>query len=512
MSKILVIDDKKDNLLSIKAIINTYKPDYKVLTAQSGEDGIKLANTQKPDTILLDIIMPEMDGYEVCKRLKEEELTRHIPIIFLTAIKTSTQDRIKGLDIGADGYIIKPVEPGDLIAQTNAMLRIKEAEDGLRLEKDLSEQKVLERTKELNCLYNIAEVVGLPEIAPEQIFEKTVNLLPLGWQYPEITCARITIINEKYITDNFLETKWKQSVDITIHEEIVGEITICYLEEKPGLDEGPFLKEERNLIEAIAERLGKTIEQIHTDENLKKTEIERELALKSALKANSVKTLFLANISHEIRTPLTSILGFTDLIEDRVKESSNEYLRECFDHIKTSGDRLMKTVHGVLDLSLMESGTYPHNPKSVQISKIIEHIIIKFKPNADQRNIELSFENQTEDFVITADPENLNKALDSIIDNAIKYTEVGKVLIKLEYEYDKYVLKIIDTGVGIKESYLDRIFDTFTQESDNYHKEYQGLGVGMAIAKYCLELDGTSIAIDSIKDKGTTVTLSFNPD
>jgi PAS domain S-box-containing protein len=149
MSKILIIDDKKDNLLSIKALINTYKPDYEVMTAQSGKEGIKLAKTKKPDTILLDIIIPIMDGYEVCKKLKQDNELKYIPIIFLTAVKTSMQDMIKGLELGAEAYLTKPVEPGELIAQIEVMLRIKKAEDELQAEKELLEQKVLERTKDL---------------------------------------------------------------------------------------------------------------------------------------------------------------------------------------------------------------------------------------------------------------------------------------------------------------------------------------------------------------------------
>ncbi len=111
--KILIIDDKNDNLVSIEALISTYKPDYKVLTAQSGKEGIKLTKTEKPDTILLDIIMPVMDGYEVCKQLKQDDDLKYIPIIFLTAVKTSMQDMIKGLELGAEAYLTKPVEPGE---------------------------------------------------------------------------------------------------------------------------------------------------------------------------------------------------------------------------------------------------------------------------------------------------------------------------------------------------------------------------------------------------------------
>jgi len=127
-----------------------YRPLYRLLTAQSGKEGIKIAKAEKPDTILLDIIMPIMDGYEVCKQLKQDKELKYIPIIFLTAFKTSTLDRITGLKFGADAYLTKTVEPEELVAQIEVMLRIKKAEDKLRFDKVNMNKLVDTRTKELS--------------------------------------------------------------------------------------------------------------------------------------------------------------------------------------------------------------------------------------------------------------------------------------------------------------------------------------------------------------------------
>jgi len=149
MKKILVIDDQKDNLISIKALLKHYLPGCEVLTALSGEEGMELAIKDQPDTILLDIIMPRMDGYETCGKLKAELSTKHIPIIMLTAIKTDPESRIKGLNTGADAFLSKPFDPGELTAQIKVMLRIKEAEDKLRSKNIDLEKIVLERTSKL---------------------------------------------------------------------------------------------------------------------------------------------------------------------------------------------------------------------------------------------------------------------------------------------------------------------------------------------------------------------------
>lgn len=149
MKKILVIDDQKDNLITIKAVIKSNILDCKIFTTLSGKEGIQIAKNEQPDVILLDIIMPHMDGYEVCEILKADDTTKHIPIVMITAIRTDSESRVKGLDMGADAFLSKPIDPIEFSAQVKVMLRIKEAEDKLRDEKEVLEEKVLERTKDL---------------------------------------------------------------------------------------------------------------------------------------------------------------------------------------------------------------------------------------------------------------------------------------------------------------------------------------------------------------------------
>lgn len=149
MPKILAIDDKLDNLVTISALLKNLIPDCDIITALSGIEGIGKAKTELPDTILLDIKMPEMDGYEVCKRLKSDKETSHIPVIMITAVETNSGSHIKGLETGADAFLGKPIDGYVLVAQVNTALRIKKAEDLLRHQKDLLEDTVRERTREL---------------------------------------------------------------------------------------------------------------------------------------------------------------------------------------------------------------------------------------------------------------------------------------------------------------------------------------------------------------------------
>ncbi|MFA9388289.1 MAG: PAS domain S-box protein [Prolixibacteraceae bacterium] len=149
MKKILAIDDQPDNLITIKAVLKQNIPNCTVLLANSGKEGFEMASQEQPDTILLDIIMPGMDGYATCELLKSDSRTKHIPVVLVTAIKTDAKSRVKGLNLGADAFLSKPIDATELTAQVNVMLRIKAAEDELRAEKYELEVDVEKRTNEL---------------------------------------------------------------------------------------------------------------------------------------------------------------------------------------------------------------------------------------------------------------------------------------------------------------------------------------------------------------------------
>jgi PAS domain S-box-containing protein len=147
--KILAIDDIPDNLFTLKAVLSDTLPGVNVITALDGVSGMDLARTQDPDVILLDIIMPGMDGYAVCRQLKADKDMQIIPVVFLTALKTSRESRIQALEAGAEGFLYKPIDEPELIAQVRAMVKIKAANKQSRKEKEQLTEQVALRTREL---------------------------------------------------------------------------------------------------------------------------------------------------------------------------------------------------------------------------------------------------------------------------------------------------------------------------------------------------------------------------
>ncbi len=158
MKKLLAIDDNKINLQYIYEILDKNFPEYEILLSESGHEGIKLARESKPEIILLDILMPEIDGFEVINRLKKDEETRRIPILLISALGQDTKIRIKGFNTGADAFLTKPFNQFEMIAQVNVLLRIKNAEDLLR--KLNSQLSIVEEKERRRIAENLHDSLG----------------------------------------------------------------------------------------------------------------------------------------------------------------------------------------------------------------------------------------------------------------------------------------------------------------------------------------------------------------
>jgi DNA-binding response OmpR family regulator len=167
--KILAIDDNPDNLTALKAVVSDRLPGVTVLTAHNGPKGIEIAQAENPDVILLDIVMPDMDGYAICRKLKADERMKTIPVLFLTALKTDRDSRIKALKAGGEGFLSKPFDELELSAQIQAMAKIKAAALAQQNDKERLAGLVAERTRALqqsqNSMLNLLEDVQNENLA-----------------------------------------------------------------------------------------------------------------------------------------------------------------------------------------------------------------------------------------------------------------------------------------------------------------------------------------------------------
>jgi DNA-binding CsgD family transcriptional regulator len=156
-----------------------------------------------------------------------------------------------------------------------------------------------ERIKELNCLYGVSQLAERHLYSLDELLQELVNFLPYSWQYPSVTCARILFKGKTYTSDRFKVTDWRQSSRIYMYHEAVGEVGIFYLEECPPSDEGPFMKEERALLDAVAEQIGTIATRISADLELQETNRQLSLERKALQESNSALRIVLARIEQE---------------------------------------------------------------------------------------------------------------------------------------------------------------------------------------------------------------------
>jgi len=161
------------------------------------------------------------------------------------------------------------------------------------------EAALRERIKELNCLYGVSQLAERNLHSVDNLLQELVNFLPYSWQYPEATCARILFKGKTYKSDIFRVTKWRQSSRIYMYHEPVGEVSIVYLEEYPPADEGPFLKEERALLDAVAEHIGTIATRISAELELEETNRQLTLERKALQESNTALRTVLARIEQE---------------------------------------------------------------------------------------------------------------------------------------------------------------------------------------------------------------------
>jgi len=234
-------------------------------------------------------------------------------------------------------------------------------------------------------------------------------------------------------------------------------------------------------------------------------------AKEKAENSEKLKSEFLAQMSHEIRSPINVILSFSNLIKTELEGKLSEELSESFKTLDNAGRRITRTIDLILNMSEIQTDSYDYLPKNLDLNRdIIEQLYDEYKYLASEKGLDLFVNYRTGNSRLFADEYSLTQVFANLIDNAITYTERGKVDINVERNNNGDLqVEISDTGIGISEQYIPNLFKPFTQESQGYTRKFEGNGLGLALVQnYCV-LNNADIRVESKKDQGSKFTVAF---
>jgi len=507
LKRILVVDDHEMNRLYMQALFRD--SEYTISVAADGEEGLAKARAELPFLILADVQMPHIDGFELCRQLKADERTKGAAVIFITAHHRSSQKVSEGLDIGADDYIFRPFERGELMSRVRAVARLKQAEEEARRQAEMVErlyqevqtlnrhleQKVAERTRELAEEKETTEAIlasladGLLVLdADNRIL--TANAVAESMLDFRLGQAQGQAIGEERLTNSL----WRCINDLVSGDEF----TACASVDVPDPTQlGGVLS-----IQALAARVrddsGNTIGTVIALRDITGiTEVER------------MKARFMAGVTHELKTPLSIIQLHTNNLQAYHGRLPEEKRDEFLSAIQSQVQLLEHLVEDVLELSYLDAGETKGKRQRVDLIALADEVISDLRPLADRKQVALRWERPDSDITVLGVNSQMKRLILNLVDNAIKYTPVGgSVELGLSSKKGESVsIEVSDTGIGISPEHQSLIFDRFYRVDPSH--TVPGTGLGLAIVKEIAASHGGDVQLISRAGKGSVFVVTL---
>ena len=456
---ILVVEDSPTQAIKLQYLLE--KSGYRVIMAQNGRVALEKLETEIPSLVISDIVMPEMNGFELCENIRRNKRTEHVSVILLTSL-SEPSEVLDGLACGADRFINKPFNSDYLLANVESIL---------------------------------SEKLSVDEDNP-------CSTISLNY---EGTNRTIRASQQRVI--KFLMNIYQGA----IHQ---NKELILVRDELTQLNE--------RLEELVAERtreLRKSQEEILLfNKELEKRISERTAQLEAA---NRAKSEFLANMSHEIRTPMNAVMGYADLLVLMLNDKTQ---KEYIESIKISGQNLLTLINDILDLSKIEAGKFEFEYEYTNSYSFFEEFdrifALRISDKGLKYNIDISPEIPEGIFI---DGSRLRQVIINLLGNAVKFTDKGTIGLKVylenqaslshkegnkEYKAD-LIIEVSDTGIGISKEVQETIFEPFVQAQGQSNKKYGGTGLGLAISMRMVQLMNGSIKLFSEPGRGSTFRITI---
>lgn len=429
--EILIAEDSPTQAEKLRHLIE--QAGYIARMARNGRIALEDVKARPVHLILSDIVMPEMDGYGLCRAIKADPALAHIPVILLTTL-SDPSDIVRGLDCGADNFIRKPYDEDHLLMRVQHVL----ANRALRKHQNSS--------------------VGI------EIF--------LGGQRYFINSERQQILD-------LLISTFEQAV--RVNEE---------------------LKARDQQISELNAQLERQADEL-TIANGELASTNKELK-----DASQAKLHFFAQMSHELRTPLNAVIGFSELLKEGMTGELNTEQKDYVGAIFQSGNYLLSLINDTLDLAKIEAQKMELHPAEVDISTLLKNCLPMVQEQAMTRHIDLRLNVDSAVTTAWVDERQVKQIVINLLANAVKFTpEGGRICVAAELIRDKgqdfLEISVQDTGVGIAEEDIPKLFRSFEQVGNNSKQTIQGTGLGLALVKQLAELHGGHVTVSSVINRGS---------
>ncbi|PLP97612.1 hybrid sensor histidine kinase/response regulator [Cupriavidus pauculus] len=469
---VLVVDDNPVTRYATVRVLTA--AGYRTAEAESGQEALQLADTSV-SAVVLDVNLPDIDGFQVCRILRGRPETATVPVVHLSATYVADYDKVRGLDAGASAYLVHPAEPGVLVATIASLLRASAAERSMR-----------ESEARFRAIYH--QAIG------------GICTLDLAGRFVDVNPAMLTLLKRTegdllgQPVAAFAPPAYRdQIVEATGHGRVDGWQGTFPLEDANGetmhLEWSISAVLETGVKVAVVSNITDHINLERQREQL----IEREQAARAAVeRLNRMKDDFIAILSHELRNPLNVISVWTHVLARHI---DSEEGRRGLAAVERNVAIQRRLVADLVDVSMLNVGKMKLERERANVAEVVRGALDTMQAQAAERQVtlELHLAPATAESA-WLDAARFQQILWNLVSNAIKFSpQDGTVLIDVSSDTDYLRVRVIDNGRGIPAEFVPLLFDRFTQSEDTNRRKHGGLGLGLAIVKHLCEMHGGTV-------------------
>jgi PAS domain S-box-containing protein len=474
---VLVVDDNPATRYSTGRLIRA--AGFRTSEAGSGAEALALV-AQGVSAVVLDVHLPDIDGFEVCRMIRAQPVTALLPVVHLSAAYIRDEDRVTGLNAGADAYLVHPVEPAVLVATLQALIRARLAEDELRR----SEQR-------FRAIYNEAQS-GIALLDEQARFADAnpAMLRMLGRGRDELLGRPLSAL---------APPEWRALVE--------SQLATPAHDRPPWRGEFPLLRADGTPVHlewsvsshvepGVRIAIAIDVSARHELEQRRRELLEREQAARQLAEHHSrTKDDFIAVLSHELRTPLNAIIGWVHILKRRGTTPEGA---KGLDAIERNVKTQARIISDILDVARINSGKLRLAREWTDPADLVISSVEALAGSIGDRRIQVDIDVADAHAPAWLDAARFQQIFWNLMTNAVKFSpEGGRVVVELHRTEDTLLLAVQDFGQGIKTGFLPHLFDRFTQSDSPGNRRHGGLGLGLSIVKHLVDLHGGRVVAES---------------